>query len=344
MYKESRESNMSRNEIDWEKFNPWLDDNENYTEEFIRQVDLYNRNTDSFSWLLEDDVQVLKETYNSLNYGIPTLVNGDVKNSNVFICLYNPATQVGYKTAEDMSPSLHSKEEDLESYIELEVGASKVECISFEDESNKYEQYYRHIINKKNILSLELAAMKELGREPKDDKERKKYYYLYQYFYPLFNENRPAAFKMISKIEEIPNFNLVNIELVPYRSKNKADIKFKKGKRHYDLKVSKFAASIVVNRILASLLDESREKPIFIFRSFAEWADTIDRFIADKSNSEYISGVLGPEKYAYFKNDFDWRNYAFIFRNPQSARIAKNNLCRVMDEEEFNTVKDYFTI
>lgn len=338
---------MSRDKIEWHKFNPWRDEKKQYTEEFKDQVDSYNENNNSFSWLLENDDQVLKKTYKSLEYGIPTLVNGDFKKSDVFICLYNPATQVGYKTEKNKSSSLHSKEESLARYIELEVGKYKGECIPPKYEGDKYGWYYNHIIIKKNILSLELAAMKELDSEPIDDKERKIYYYLYQYFYPLFGENRSKAFHYLYEklgSQEETKFNLVNIELVPYRSKNKADIQFEKGKTHYDLAVSKFAASIVVNRLLASLVDESRKKPIFIFRSFTEWADTIDRFIADKSNSEYISGVLGPEKYAYFKNDFDWRNYAFVFRNPQSARIAKNNLCRVVNEQEYNTIKDYFDI
>lgn len=204
--------------------NPFFSDNklEGIINTYINSLEKISVESDDekFSWVFEGDKKfICKNTINSVNYGIPNHVIGNKENAELFICLYNPSIQVKYGA----DKGLHDKEESLAKYIEIEKANSELEYDTNED-------YYRkHIESSENILYQEILRMSKEEEFPKNDADRKQYYYLYTYFYPLFSDERIEAFKIIIKelesknrdefLQRVKDYKICNLELLPYRSK-----------------------------------------------------------------------------------------------------------------------------
>lgn len=313
---------MDANKIDWATYNPWIknDTLNKKIQEYIAFRD-GKIEQDDFSWVIDDGLNSFKNTTidDSIKYGLPNHSFGDLQAAKLFVCLFNPSTQKGY----EKKAGEHQNGEDLSEYVKIEGGNENGE--DFDSEID----FKLHVQNPTSVINKELNYLKEqykLEQYPETGEERKKAYYLYSYFYPFFDSNRPKAFEKIKEIiqkDSIPGYPVANIELIPYRSKHKSDIKLTKNGLE-ELATAKYSASVVVNRIMLSMCskDKDEDKPVFIFRSYTEWSRVISKFIEDEE--AYITAVIDPDNYKKFKDT--WKEYAFIFKNPQSAALHKSNI------------------
>jgi len=132
----------------------------------------------------------------------------------------------------------------------------------------------------------------------------KEEYYLFSYYYFLLKkkgESRKEYFNSIVNdlsndekdefMNEVKEYKICDLELMPYRSDHISDIKYRKNymvknNPKYnitDLSSSMYVASIIVDRI--KKYNEYRKdgavKPYFIFRSNKAWMAVISKYIRD---------------------------------------------------------------
>ena len=125
-------------------------------------------------------------------------------------------------------------------------------------------------------------------------------------------------------LEKYQGVRICNLELVPFASLNKKDIKLS----DVDKKITNFTVSIILKRI-SNYLKYGGEKPVFVFRSRKEWFERINIFINSEFGMNEPFDIENSELIDYF--------YEF---SSQNAVLSRNNILkatRKIREDEFNS-------
>lgn len=256
--------------FDIDEVNPYKEINLNKTvDKFLKSL---KEGNDEFSWLKEFNVDLSKENkIANIHYGIPTHVHGNYKDGNVYLCLFNPSvsgiddkvsTDVGikgYYNSKTINDYMKNNEIDSEVNNESDkIRKSLEEWLKGNESINQEElnsKICKYIISEESILTREI---KEIAPFIKNE------YYTYTYLREVLKipklliSTNEQNYKITNKV--------VNLELVPFRKKEKSGINF----NHYtDEKISMFGAYIIWYRIGKYLRSKKiEERPKFIFRSF----------------------------------------------------------------------------
>ena len=262
------------------KYSPWTKEvKEKLSKEFIEALE----NGNDFSWLkvdedLYDDLKKSNGKDLSIDYGIPSHIRGDIDKGTLFLCLVNP----NIDTRVAMSEALKAKK------------------------SKDYKYISDYIINtdsKGGIFYMELEnLLKNKGEDPG--------YYLCEYFNPILsayskNKGPKSAINSVDKlceilkdeklreefqkeIEDIKEMSnkIVNLESFPFRSstpgfatkEKDSDNRFANKLVSSDSNVSLLSARVIIWKIVEYLSNESKTKPVFIFRRFDRaWKPSIEQ-------------------------------------------------------------------
>lgn len=193
-----------------------------------------------FSWVNEKDKDSLKKNNieKSLKWGIPNHILGDIDKAKFIIGLLNPGTNmtkadakkcetVGDYIKNEMNKEMGENRDlvirtDEKKYKIPFPGASKeVYEEKFNKESDKYDFYYNHILDKENVLSQELKKLYKLyndnidvfedlknhyvgQKENRIDHPLKKFaYYFWGYYSKSFSEGQDS--KLYNALEHYEN-------------------------------------------------------------------------------------------------------------------------------------------
>ncbi|WP_195701727.1 hypothetical protein [Companilactobacillus futsaii] len=315
--------------------------NESAIEELGRKYNhLYDSGeNDDFSWVLDEDKEVLNlnkmkvmgdkkeqkkiSEFNTdtvtINQGLPSQIHGNSEEASLFLCLFNPRVQDS-KSIEKIKKNIN-----VRTYVNIENNNG-------DEYFKNNDGYYSHIIDNQNILAKEFKYLKN---HPKANIN--KLYYLSHYYYFLFekdgaNGNKTKRIKnIINDIFSKNDFNIdklriCNLELFAYRTETRPKYKkylFKSGKSYKDLKSSQYVANLIINRVK----DETKDKPVFIFRAYDEWSRVIKQELGIQmgiiSRGGKLSGKnskkVNKEYNSLFKDCF----YKFASRG---GAITKNNI------------------
>ena len=206
---------------------------------------------------------------------------------------------------------------------------------------NNEDDVIKKILQNENIIDQEIKIIYNNFEKRPSFKELKQFinsecYYIRKYYAELLGKNRPenllvdkAVAFLVENLdwenkEKYLKLHICNLELVPFASLNKKDIKLS----DVDEKFTNFTASIILKRI-SNYLKNGGEKPVFVFRSRKEWFERINIFI----NSEFVMDetfdIENSELLDYF--------YEF---SSQNAILSRNNILkarRKISEDEFNS-------
>ena len=122
--------------------------------------------------------------------------------------------------------------------------------------------------------------------------------------------------------EKYLKLDICNLELVPFASLNKKDIKLS----DVDEKFTNFTVSIILKRI-SNYLKNGGEKPVFVFRSRNEWFERINIFINSEFGMKETFDIENSELIDYF--------YEFSSQNAVSSRNNILKARRKIREDEF---------
>ena len=313
----------------WDKdisvYNPWENGKgKQLIDKFLNSLTQQNND---FSW-----VELNGKRYKpATRYIIPTHVQGDYENAILYQCLYNPGVADSIWKLEDTGiREFIKRAKNKEDYIERMF--QDYQNFSVEDVKNK-------IVQKDNILYQEIKLI--LGKfSKKPDHQlltkfiKSECYYIKSYYKALLGEKGEgknlldkAANRLLEEwdnLEKYQGVRICNLELVPFASLNKKDIKLS----DVDKKITNFTVSIILKRI-SNYLKYGGEKPVFVFRSRKEWFERINIFI----NSEFVMNetfdIENSELIDYF--------YEF---SSQNAVLSRNNILkatRKIREDEFKS-------
>ena len=221
----------------WDKdisdYNPWNDKGEQLIVEFLNCLTQQNND---FSWIELNGKKYKPAT----RYIIPTHVQGDYENANLYQCLYNPGVR----------NKIVQKDNILHQEIKLILGefSEKPDHQSL-TEFVESECYY--------IKSYYNALLGERG-EGKN----------------LLDKAVNRLLEDWDNLEKYQGLRICNLELVPFASKKKEDITLSKVSKTF----TDFTVSIILKRISNHLKGNS-ERPVFVFRSRKEWFERLNRFI-----------------------------------------------------------------
>lgn len=136
------------------------------------------------------------------------------------------------------------------------------------------------------------------------------------------------------------NLKICDLELFPYRTIDEHGIKLEN--KYSDLKSSKYVASLIINRIkkyeidikeyeLKESIDKKPIKPIFIFRSYGSWKETINYCLNSKDNDVNLTEdyEILEEKYFY---RFPNTNGAITPGNIKKVRIPKDEFTKIRNK------------
>ena len=241
-------------------------------------------------------------------------------------------------------------EEDIQEYVERETGRTdftKNETGNyFKDEYYQTEELYtKHLINMEtNVVSNEIEKLHSIV-DKKDDTEIKNLeslcknygkdktndllknaYYLYTYYYFLFeNQNvglskEKVMFELFKHYDMksqntvgLKELDICDLELFPYRTESKpSGSLFKKNKSYKDLKSSQYVANLIIKRVL----DETKDKPTFVFRSYEDWFEVIKQELGKKIFKEISNeNTNNKDLIEGFKRDSNETEDMFIEKN-----------------------------
>lgn len=187
------------------------------------------------------------------------------------------------------------------------------------------------------------------------------------FFEHLYNEGKNKE----KILEFYEGLKICDLELFPYRTNNNDGIKFKNKKSYKDLESSKYVASLIIKRI-KKYENDKINKPIFIFRSYAEWRNVMYEYYLlteksdgnDKSSSD-IEGMKNTaiiNKLIYNKKELNYekqkelskfnelinlkkkflefeKEYFYKFAN-QNGLISRRNIHKVIiDKSDFEDIR-----
>lgn len=314
----------------WDKtvddYNPWKNaEGVNLINEFINCLTKPNN---EFSWIEPNRKKYKPAT----RYIIPTHVQGDYENANLYICLFNPGVAKAIWNLDKNNLNSFIKSAQKEKYIKRMFQGS---------ETWEKDDVIKKIVQNENIIDQEIKIIYNNFEKRPSFKELKQFinsecYYIRKYYAELLGKNRPenllvdkAVAFLVENLdwgnkEKYLKLDICNLELVPFASLNKKDIKLS----DVDEKFTNFTVSIILKRI-SNYLKNGGEKPVFVFRSRKEWFERINIFI----NSEFVMNetfdIENSELIDYF--------YEF---SSQNAVLSRNNILkarRKIREDEFNS-------
>lgn len=315
-------------------------DKENVEEKAEKYQELYedpkedSQNVEEFSWVHEKDN--LNAKSQSIAWGIPNHVLGDIDKAKVVVGLLNPGTLITDEEAKEYTTIRGYIKEELE----RENSNNQSNEVYLGDSNNKdqlYEFYRNHILSKENVLSIELKRFYELYKENpsnlnclyknKGEAFSSIAYYLKNYYchslsekgtkYRIAIEHYRSIFEKMCEVknvkndiekdfeEALSNMSIANIELVPYRSNKSKAIGNIDG-----LESSKLSAKILIKKILRDL------DTIVILRSLEGW--------------EGLFKIVCEEKGFNFERDIAPNIYEF---KNQNGAISKDNIVPYLSEE-----------
>ena len=309
-----------------DQYNPWKNNKGiRLINEFLECLTKPNN---EFSWIEPNRKKYKPAT----RYIIPTHVQGDYENANLYICLFNPGVAKAVWDLDKINFNSFIKFAQKEKYIKRMFQGS---------ETWKEDDVIKKIVQNENIIDQEIKIIYNNFEKRPNFKELKQFinsecYYIRKYYAELLGKNRPenllvdkAVAFLVENLdwenkEKYLKLDICNLELVPFASLNKKDIKLS----DVDEKFTNFTVSIILKRI-SNYLKNGGEKPVFVFRSRKEWFERINIFI----NSEF--GMSEP---------FDIENselidYFYEFSS-QNAVLSRNNILkarRKIREDEFNS-------
>ncbi len=320
----------------WDKdisdYNPWKNGKgEQLIVEFLNCLTQQNND---FSWIELNGKKYKPAT----RYIIPTHVQGDYENANLYQCLYNPGVADSIWELKDTNIcEFIEQAKNKENYIKRMF--QDYQNFSVEDVRNKVEDVRNKIVQKDNILHQEIKLILGEFSEKPDHQSLTEFvesecYYIKSYYNALLGE-RGEGKNLLDKavnrlledwdnLEKYQGLRICNLELVPFASKKKEDITLSKVSKTF----TDFTVSIILKRISNHLKGNS-ERPVFVFRSRKEWFERLNRFI--KSEFEV------KESFDIEKTDL--LDYFYEFSS-QNAVLSRNNIIEVrpkISEDEFNS-------
>lgn len=318
--------------FDIDEVNPYKEINLNkIVDKFLKSL---KEGNDEFSWLKEFNVDLSKENKRAnIHYGIPTHVHGNYKDGNIYLCLFNPSVSgINDKVSTDVGIKGYYNSKTINDYMKnsgidsevnnesdkirksLEEWLKGNESINQEDLNNKICKY---IISGESILTREI---KEIAPFIKNE------YYTYNYLREVLKI--PELLISTDKDNYKTTNKVVNLELVPFRSKEKSGINFND---YTDEKISIFGAYIIWYRIGKYLRSKKiEERPKFIFRSFVTKEGLSWKKLLKKSLSYIVDN-----KDKHLIDDFIYDLFGeFFLSYPQQRGILSNNNLVYFDENK----------
>lgn len=326
----------------------------------------YFENTDKegdFSWINEKDKSSLKkgDIPKSMKWGIPNHILGDIDKAKFIIGLLNPGTNMTEKDAKkcetvgdyiknEMNKEMGENRDlvirtDKKKYKIPFPGASKeIYEDKFNKELDKYDFYYKHILDKENVLSQELKKLYELyndninvfedlkkhkigSKENRIEHPLKKFaYYFFTYYKGCFDGKPSQRKAAISHYEKI--FKKINESKKTVNNK-KIDQKFEKAlfdmpitnvelvpyrtkKKPDDELIGLESSKVSANAIIEKIMQD--KDTIVILRSYE----------TETYNWKKLFEKICEEKNIDFKKDIEPSIY--LFNSDQNGAISIDNI------------------
>lgn len=353
----------------WNEFEKFWDKNEieRMAEEYQYLYE-HPENADDFCWVNEKDK--LNTNSKAICWGVPNHILGDIDKAKVIVGLLNPGTHMESEVSEkcetvgDYIKNEMNKEmgenRDLvirtkkkEYKIPFPGSSKEIYEDKFNKELDKYDFYYKHILDKENVLSQELKKLYELyndnidvledlknhRRGPKENRIEhplKKFaYYFFAYYKGCFvdkpNQNQIKAaishyeriFKKISEAKSKSNNKKIDQEfekaLYDIKVSNIEFIPYRsfdsKSLRNlHNLESSNLSVKILIKKILGD------KDTIVILRSIKDWK-TLFNNICNEEGIDFEKDIA-PSLYT--------------FSSTQNAAISKGNIAPYKVEKDGN--------
>ena len=344
--------------FDIDEVNPYKEINLNkIVDKFLKSL---NEGNDEFSWLKEFNLDISKENkIANIHYGIPTHVHGNYKDGNIYLCLFNPSvsgiddkvsTNVGikgYYNSKTINDYMKNNEIDSEVNNESDKIRKSLEewwkgndSITQEELNNKICKY---IISEESILTREI---KEIAPFIKNE------YYTYTYLREVLKIPKLliSTDKQNCKITN----KVVNLELVPFRTKKKSGINFN---GYTDEKISIFGAYIIWYRIGKYFRSKIKNKrPKFIFRSFDSEGLSWKKLLEESLSYIVYNKDIFANKDKHLIDDFIYDLFGeFFFSYPgsgENAILSDNNLIyfdenkekKKISNQQFNDLVEFLNV
>ncbi len=321
-----------------------------------------NGNSDHFSFVHPEDEPYIKtDGCNAVRWGIPNQVLGDIEKAKFIFGLYNPGTQmktgIGNKCKNiNEYVEEEQKEEDNTGTVSVNFDSKE-----YSDDSNFYLEHVisdENIMSQELKKLYKVfkgnwgAVQKENGDY--DSKVVKKIaYYLSAYYSKVFMDNGPKnGFQnsmiyycnLFEKMERakvivkenslnydvekafnqaVENIAICNVEMVPYRSNMKGDIKKSKKKELVDLPSTSIVANLIVEKLIVDT------DTIAIFRSFSPEKKTGWRYVLERNAEE--QGINFKENIKPALYHFSGQNAAFSKNNIKAYDTSAQNSQKKVD-------------
>lgn len=183
-------------------------------------------------------------------------------------------------------------------------------------EVNSYSQTV--VDTKTNILAQELRNLKAGKSE---------HYYLDSYYFYLLSQDSKVNFYDTLK-NDVADTYFDDLKICDLRLLAYSNAELKDGKKYSDLQSAKYAASLIIDRILDFSISA---KPVFIFKNYDQWAEVIMQALRDRTNLE------DEELVSKFNLLTD---YFYEFSSNDTAITAKN-IHKVMKLGEYEEISSY---
>ncbi|KRN98742.1 hypothetical protein [Companilactobacillus kimchiensis] len=238
-----------------------------------------------------------------------------------------------------------------------ELISDKLKC-AISDEIKKWINTYNRLRSKKTSkkvsekllnkrLEEKLKSKIEAELDPLNDA-----YYFKEYYSSLLMKNtslnkRDYLDSIYSNGNKFELLKICDLELLPYRTIDEHGIKFNDNAKYRDLISSRYVASLIIKRIkkyeiqydryesklkksdLEKCKDKEPIKPIFIFRSYSHWEETIKYCLKHEGNDMKLNEVYETLE----------ENYFYRFPNAKGT-ITPGNIKKVrLPQDEFTEIR-----
>lgn len=326
----------------------------------------YFENTDKegdFSWINEKDKSSLKkgDIPKSMKWGIPNHILGDIDKAKFIIGLLNPGTNMIEKDAkkcETVGDYIKNEmNKEMEENRDLVIrtkekkykipfpGSSKeIYEDKFNKELDKYDFYYKHILDKENVLSQELKKLYELYNDnidifedlkkhntgPKENRIEhplKKFAYYFSTYYKGCFDGKPnqitaaishyeRIFKKISEAKSKSNNKKIDQEfekaLFEMPITNIELIPYRTEKKPDGELIGLESSKVSANAIIEKIMQD--KDTIVILRSYE----------TKTYNWKKLFEKICEEKNIDFKKDI--KPSIYLFNSPQNGAISIDNI------------------
>ena len=304
-----------------------------------------------------------KNKHVNMRYQIPTHFHGDIDNAVIFHCMENPRGYLGeyedsyidkelggadleeyfgktYKLLNEDNSSNKSIKQIIKERYQLgegEIDSKNITNIIYSDKSNLSRELDNMFNESKDFFTKEYT-LKKNNRSKKDDLSER-YYYLAQYYAQLLEidgknmrklddepgnedtEGRKKARKIAKKI--------CNLEIYPFSCKDP-----KLGNNGIGEKIllnsdlSRLGAYIVLRRIYKYLVNETPQKPVFVFRKYDRAWEKLFKKIFEEVGAE-----------DNFLQDLE-SQFFYCQTSQQGGGITSGNVISVRDFKALELLKE----